>query len=220
MNEFDCVICGSKVSKRQSYAHGNGRACRAHQEAQQSKETRERLIADRLKADQERTQRRNDRYAVPTQVGPHCWLCRKPGILERDAYALLLVGMAKAELKAKDSGTPMNFLQMMEQASVEAGVAGQTILTQFALTQLTNKQKDTIFKSRMDFDTKMLIDMAGALICCPDCMRRLDLVPPKRPEITHEQLMNHAVVYDVFMKSEVEKIARQEIEKEKAGNQG
>lgn len=39
--EFKCVICGATVSKRKSYACGDGRACREHQEAQEAHEKSE-----------------------------------------------------------------------------------------------------------------------------------------------------------------------------------
>ena len=37
-SEYKCVICGQPVSKRKSYAYGDGRACKTHQEAQASNE--------------------------------------------------------------------------------------------------------------------------------------------------------------------------------------
>lgn len=39
MKTVTCVICGEQVTKRQSLAHGDGRACRTHEEVVRLKET-------------------------------------------------------------------------------------------------------------------------------------------------------------------------------------
>jgi hypothetical protein len=103
MNTVNCVVCKVEVSKRQSLAYQDGRACRTHPEVQVelqrrlAEEEKKRMARIRVHQDQFRRDRPN--YHVPQ--GPECWSCQKPGINAREHWLRMAIAVEKCRLKDK-----------------------------------------------------------------------------------------------------------------------
>jgi len=107
-NTVNCVVCKAEVSKRQSLAYKDGRACRTHPEVQV--EAQKRLAEEenkRLAKVQAERQRHVKMYGSPVPLGPECWSCRKSGIYSREHWLRMMVANEKCALKKKNVLDPV-----------------------------------------------------------------------------------------------------------------
>jgi hypothetical protein len=102
-NVVNCVVCKAEVSKRQSLAYKDGRACRSHPEVQVELQRRlaeeEKKRMARIRASQDQLRRDRPHYHVPS--GPECWSCQKPGINAREHWLRMAIAVEKCALKDK-----------------------------------------------------------------------------------------------------------------------
>jgi hypothetical protein len=102
-NTVNCVVCKSEVSKRQSLAYKDGRACRTHPEVQVELQRRlaeeEKKRMARIRVHQDQFRRDRPHYHVPQ--GPECWSCQKPGINAREHWLRMAIAVEKCRLKDK-----------------------------------------------------------------------------------------------------------------------
>ena len=102
MKTIICVVCNAEVSKRQSLAYKNGRACRIHPEVQV--EVQRRLAEEekqKMAKIQAERRRRVKMYGSPVPLGPECWSCRKSGIYAREHWLRMMIATEKCILKEK-----------------------------------------------------------------------------------------------------------------------
>lgn len=219
MNTVTCNVCGQQVTKRQSCAVNGGRACKIHESVAAEHEKLQAAEAKRIKKEQEKAKPKHHSHRPlidPVVLTPHCWICRTQGITLREFYLRQLVGMEKIDIKTNLTGEKLNFFEMLDRAFKESGVEKKTILFQFDELSPGDRKRVSLYCNR---DTQILIDMAGAVICCQHCMKKVGLVyTPPEMNPTHDQLMNCSVNYQVFMKPAMQEIAQQEIEQEAIKN--
>lgn len=114
---FKCTVCGEEVTKPQSYAYKEGRACRSHAEVQQHFESQEKpkvnntyksKLADPIAFDSFDKAMLRMRIKNPNE---HCWCCEQEGVYESIIYERFLVNMSKVEMKSSE---PIAMLEVSE----------------------------------------------------------------------------------------------------------
>jgi hypothetical protein len=100
-----CQICGQTVSKRQSFAYKEGRACKIHEEAQLKAEKREekaKVEAEiKIKIEAQKCLRKEPGHFLKELeefrewCDSHCWGCGKEGFGRQQYYGRVLIAMEK-----------------------------------------------------------------------------------------------------------------------------
>ena len=154
-----CKICGETVSKRQSYAYENGRACRVHEGVTEAKDARLEQEKKAAKAHEvaQRNMRRREHGRDTEWLDSHCWVCEEEGVNEREFWTRMLVGSEKQQLSG-EKANPLDF-----GATAKAGgLDGARILK-----LLPMKGRITI----KDGDSRILAQLLGKVKICGECAR-------------------------------------------------
>ena len=105
MKTFNCEICGKEVSKRQSLAYKDGRACRHHEdvlaESQDRIEAERAKKLDEIRQEQQKKERASRPYHNHVPSGPECWSCHKSGIHKSEHWLRMAVAVEKCQLKGE-----------------------------------------------------------------------------------------------------------------------
>jgi len=181
-SNFTCPICGDEVSKRQSYAYKGGRACKAHQEAQEAKEKNDQSIAAKRKRVQEKFEKRRESprdLLDPSFLDRHCWSCGNEGVSRQNHATNMLLAMARERLRG-EFNLLTNPLKTLE-------LAGYTKDTRFLL-QYPDSSKVNIIKEAQ-FPAVML----KFVILCQHCATDVGYDPAQRadelaPRLTPEAM--------------------------------
>lgn len=168
MNTVNCVVCKAEVSKRQSLAFKDGRACRTHSEVQVELQKRlaeeEKKRMARIRASQDQLRRDRPHYHVPQ--GPECWSCRKPGINAREHWLRMAIAVEKCALKNKSVfDTSLSFAPIREEYGEQKLVLVMTPVP--AKHPLVEKHAEIGMMHSMT---------AGYLCICQECAKRNGLV--------------------------------------------
>lgn len=209
MSDHVCKICGAQVSKRQSLAYGDGRACRSHSEAQQ--ETAAKLESERAQQRQqeEKRNRRHQPREPLSPMIPRCWKCHTTGISQKEFYFRMLIEMEKTQQRHTVLGDSINFFEMMNET--RAAIKEPVLL-------LVPVPDDRInFISRMCGEMGIGVDITKHACLCGTCCKELNLKPAEMPEITKEQLTT-GMVASAIMHPAIEEIAKAEIREESLQN--
>jgi hypothetical protein len=197
MNDFTCKICGQQVSKRKSYAYADGRACKIHQEAQETnqgriddKKAKDDAAEEARKAKEERRNKPRDWRATATVMHQGCWKCRKQGITLHQYYLNMLVGLERENLKGE-----FNFFANPSRTAELGGTNKDTlVIIPYTLTR----------SCRLDHETYMWTQMSGNTVqLCQNCAKEAGYDPAAREKeltdrnnLTLEQLSLMSSVYE------------------------
>jgi len=115
---FTCEVCGEQVSKRKSYAHGEGRACKTHEEAQEShkKSEEQRELNLKKRTGRSKGDRPNSSNTPKPLMKPMCWTCGSNAIPLSEWARYQLVAMEKVNLQHKN----INAMEMLRLQNEEA----------------------------------------------------------------------------------------------------
>lgn len=217
MSEYTCTICGKQVSKRQSYAHNGGRACKEHAEAQTSAKERETAVEtqklEEKKREEERAYRRTPGYHMDKARElnewsmEHCWCCGKPSFTRQQYGLRMMVAMEKVRQLGENviPGLLGNQKLLVEQS----GLQGRVPVTQFVIDS-----RDHLYRR----DLWEVAQLMGVVIMCKHCAEksgRTTFDARFMPEITEQQL-HMGVVMSEILKPEVNAIATDELDKQTA----
>lgn len=192
---FQCVICQAEVSKPQSYAYKDGRACRHHPEVQKNHVASE----EAKKADLEQSKYRaehpswnfnrtqssmtsDEMFAAMGTKDPnkHCWCCHKDGVYEHILLERYLINMSKVELRS-DEPVPA--------FDVKDGVFGPNEQVRTAVQNELGKDIEPLrrIEVKQDFpdwklkqvinpknhqDKIQLVRMTGIIVLCKNCAKQ------------------------------------------------
>ena len=205
---FKCTISSEDVTKPQSYAYKEGRACRSHPEVLKVHEAAEQAKATDLKQHQhkERTDSFDSVMLYLKVRNPHeyCWCCNKEGIYKHLLAERLLISMSKCKLEGKeinvfDPNSP-------HYAMVREEMGDKVAIKQYSLpTMLPDWKLKQIFNG--DMEKVALTKLTGIVVLCMDCA--------KKYEIEEDKLFmpdpHTSLVIGSFITSVVDDIAVREI---------
>ena len=190
---FTCVICQAEISKPQSYAYKDGRACRHHPEVQESHTVAEQAKKDNLE------QHKNKPRGFMHQHDPaehksllahygmkdpneHCWSCHKDGVYEHIIMERYLINMSKAELKSDKPVSPFEVVdgKLVNNQEVRTAVQAELGKDKVALRRIEVssdypdwKLKQVINQNRRQ-DKIQLVRMTGIIVLCKCCAKKFD----------------------------------------------
>lgn len=214
MKTFKCVICGGEVSKRQSSAFNDGRACKKHQE------TKDRLIfqrnkeSHRIAAEQEKTKKKK---ATPVHSKPgmiKCWSCKEWGISFRTAMLNMLVSTEKVQMRHDAIGSPVNFLDMMNEAQKDAR---SKITTRVIAAYPVPEEKIEEVMLSVDFILRSIIRQEKLVSFCHVCAAKCGLTMTL-PKVDTKTLFMMGGVYKETIQSTIQELAKDEMAEEAIQN--
>lgn len=228
-----CVICGIDVTKPQSYAYKDGRACRHHPEVQHNHEIQEQAKKNDLEEHKVKPRtfgeyKEFDHESALRNMGiknpnEYCWCCDKEGIYEHLIYERFLINMSKTELKSSES---VPFFDIKEdKISLNNTVLSETkkqIGNKIALRRIVvipdypEWKLKQILKGRSGQDRIQLVKMTGIIVLCNSCATEYDFAWERIKDkgMTVDQLS----ALGSFVKPLFDGIAAKEIAQEEISN--
>lgn len=194
---FQCVICQVEVSKPQSYAYKDGRACRHHPEVQEAHTSSEQAKKEDLQRSKHRAERpawnfnknqpemtRDEMFTAMGMKDPnkHCWSCHEDGVYEHIIMERYLVNMSKAELKSDKPVSPFEVVdgRLVNNQEVRTAVQAELGKDKVALRRIEVnsdypdwKLKQVINQNRRQ-DKIQLVRMTGIIVLCKCCAKKFD----------------------------------------------
>jgi len=174
---YVCKICQASVTKPQSFAYKDGRACRTHPEAQQAHEqatVQQASIRDKAKRNRfspfrqggERAERPFEEL-IPGFRNPnqYCWHCLKDGIYEKEVYFRILVNMSKAKLEGLGPINPFD-PESPHYKLTRKDLGQNLILKRFIVEKIPEWKLKQLVSNR---DLVMVAQIAGLVVLCTDC---------------------------------------------------
>jgi len=186
---FKCSICGKQVSRRKSYAIGDGkRACREHQEAQEASaklqaETK-RAHAAGTKPRKVREKKEPKRFDMPS-----CWGCMLPGIPAWEFYQRVLIDWKKYEFTHPNEKIIPGLVNS-ERFDSELRAKLKRLGVEAVLYFLKEPAKGfpQEFMDSLSQDQMMAFDVVHAVWVCQECADKYGLLLPEPPKVTVEQM--------------------------------
>lgn len=236
---FKCIICSAEVTKPQSYAYKDGRACRHHPEVQQNHEAQEQAKKDDLEQAKHRAenpgwrwknhQESKDPYEELKAFGiknpnEHCWCCQADGAYEHLFYERFLINLSKLELRSDepisifsftdDSIGPNKEVQkfMKEEFGDKIPLRRIEVLPDYPDWKLNQ----VLSNNKNKQDKVQLVRMTGLIVLCKKCANEYQFAWPeakdRKIDLDHLALVGHLV------KPVVDTIAAKEIASEEINN--
>jgi hypothetical protein len=203
---FTCKICGEEVSKRQSYAFENGRACKKHQEV--IDETTKRQAYEKAQRERviEHKQFKRKQKAPISKTKPICFHCGKEGILEFDIINRVVINMEKVKITESKIYLPMfdGWEKMREMIQKDFGVEEIVSVNIYPVNHLEGWQLNQLIKN----DFRMAVDMTQRAILCNCCAEEFGL---KTVVVQPKISMETAGIVGAIMQDEINNIAAQEL---------
>jgi hypothetical protein len=189
---FKCVICEADVTKPQSYAFKDGRACRHHPEVQQNHESQEQAKKADLEKHKEKPRgffherSSGDPYEALKAFGiknpnEHCWCCHKDGVYEHILYERYLINMSKLELRSED---PVSIFEVTEGSIGPNKKLQEMLKEEFGevvplrrievAPEFPNWKLNQVIKSSKRNDKQQLVRMTGMIVLCKDCATKFE----------------------------------------------
>ena len=191
MPPYKCTICNSMVSKRKSYSHNGGRACKIHKEA--SDATKDRLdkeATDRKAKEKLEQDRKHDfvhgigaPQEDPKWCRTHCWICECEGYTPEEVPMRMLVAMQKLQQAGN-----FNFLDITAQRTA-AGFNEKPGLIDF---QLGDEPIYYAILHACEKHTRPLVEFVKVARLCSECAQKVgidvretlaDRMPQKSPSL-------------------------------------
>ena len=198
-SNFVCVICGKPVSKRQSYAYQNGRACKIHQETQQAnqqkieeKKQHDLKIHQEKQQAEERRKKKLESYLRPVRsIQNMCWKCKNEGITLQQYFMQMLVGLEREHLKGE-----FNLFTNPKRTAQLAGIDEHTRILMFhPLTSSCKLDFETYQFTKLTNNEVQLCQFC-ATECGYDLEKRHKELTEKSEHLTMEQLLKISAVYE------------------------
>lgn len=216
---FTCVICQAEVSKPQSYAYKDGRACRHHPEVQESHTVAEQAKKDNLE------QHKNKPRGFMHQHDPaehksllahygmkdpneHCWSCHEDGVYEHIIMERYLINMSKAELRSSDpipvfeikDGNFVPNQQVQEMVRKELGEDKATLRRLDVATDYPDWKLKQVLNKKNQQDKMQLVRMTGMIVLCKECAKEYQFPWPyahemvkEKPDLSKMLLVGHLI---------------------------
>ena len=232
---FQCVICQTEVSKPQSYAYKDGRACRHHPEVQENHIASE----EAKKADLEQSKHRaeppswnfnrtqsamtsDEMFAAMGTKDPnkHCWCCHKDGVYEHIIMECYLINMSKAELQSSDPVPAFeikdgNFVpnqQVQEMVRKELGEDKATLRRIDIGSDYPDWKLKQVLNKKNQQDKMQLVRMTGIIVLCKDCANEYDFQWRYASDnVKTKEQMEHMMLVGHLIKPTLHSIAAGEI---------
>lgn len=213
-----CHICNQEVTKRSTIAIGNGkRACREHPEAQTAagelvQQAKDKAAAEQRRQEQAKIDRRHQQERMTTPLRPRCWVCEEEGMRQDEWYTRWLIETQKYELVHGKPANPFNFEEM---AKALESLKGQRCLFWVKWTGANKKIKLRYRAYELVRIAEQMMGGEAIMLVCGQCCKEkgfTTMSDERSKEITLEQMMNWAAVYEVVSKPIVEAVARTELE--------
>lgn len=231
---FTCVICQAEVSKPQSYAYKNGRACRHHPEVQEAHCASEQAKKDDLKQSKHRAENPGWRWKqdpLPAteylhQFGfkdpnKHCWCCHKDGLYEHIIMERFLINMSKVELRSdkpiyafeiKDG----NFIPNQQvREAVIAELGEQATLRRIEVpSDYPDWKLNQVLNKKDKEDKKQLVRMTGMIVLCKDCAKEYEFPWLYASQEASKEKLEHMMLVGHLIKPAIDSVAAGEIANE------
>lgn len=210
MKTFTCVICGEEVSKRQSSAFNNGRACKTHSETKECVILKKTKESKRIAAEQEKTKKKKNRkssFNFPEPGMFLCWGCEKSGISFRQAMMHLLVSSEKIQMVHEAIGTSTNFLDIMNEAQKDAKSKITTCV--ISIYPVPEEKIEKVMLS-VDFLFRAMIKQEKKVSFCSVCAEKHDLTMAL-PKVDIKTLGMMGGIYKDIIKPGIQEIAKVEM---------
>ncbi len=195
---FTCVICQAEVSKPQSYAYKDGRACRHHPEVQEAHTSSEQAKKDNLEQSKYRAENpghrwkhlrepemtRNEMFTAMGLKDPnkHCWCCHKDGVYEHIVLERYLINFSKSELQKPETVPVFEVIegQLVPNQEVRDKVR-QDLGNYEVVLRRMDVPKDypdwklkQVLNQKGREDKMQLVRMTGIIVLCKDCANEYD----------------------------------------------
>jgi len=197
-----CSICGEKVLKSQTYHVGDGkRACKKHEGVtEQAHAAQDKIKKDNKKAEEARQatiKRSKEKHTFNFEdaakwANETCWFCGKKGRPLSELFTRQLVALEKLKLKGNFSAFFNNPAAVVREAGFPEGTI---FLNRIVIPD--ERRKEIIGKVRGGFDKQGCADMAGFVLSCPHCAKKLGLqFMPDAPKVDLKTLAVFGSLYD------------------------
>lgn len=215
-----CKICQKDVTKRSTVAVGNGdRACREHSEAQSAASELAQAEKNRVAEEKRKRDRKQERIATDRRrheehapLRPRCWICEEEGLRQDEWFTRWLIEMQKYELVHGLPANPFNMEEMQDALSALKGIR----CLYWVKWAGDNKKIRLRYRSfeLVQMAEQMMSGEAIMLVCGQCCQEKgfSKMMDERAAEITLDDMMKHAAVYEVVAKPVVEAIAKTELE--------
>lgn len=220
---FQCVICQAEVSKPQSYAYKEGRACRHHPEVQEAHVSNEQAKKVDLEQSKHRAERpawnfnksqpemtRDEMFTAMGLKDPnkHCWCCHKDGVYEHIIMERYLINMSKVELQSSEPIPAFeikdgNFIpnqQVQEMVRKELGEDKATLRRLDVESDYPDWKLKQVLNKKNQQDKMQLVRMTGIVVLCKDCAKEYHFSWPyahemvkEKPDLEHMMLVGHLI---------------------------
>lgn len=234
---FQCVICQAEVSKPQSYAYKDGRACRHHPEVQEAHGVSEQAKKADLEQSKHRAERpswnfnknqsemtRDEMFTAMGVKDPnkHCWCCHKDGIYEHIIMERYLINMSKAELRSSEPvpvfdvkdgvfGPNEQVRDMVRKELGEDKVPLRRIEVNATYPDWKLKQ---VINRKNQQDKVQLVRMTGMVVLCKDCAKEYEFPWLYASQEASKEKLEHMMLVGHLIKPAIDSVAAGEIAKE------
>lgn len=233
---FQCVICQAEVSKPQSYAYKDGRACRHHPEVQQAHEVSEKTKKVDLEYSKQRAERpawnfnknqpsmnRDEMFNAMGIKDPnkHCWCCHADGIYEHIIMERYLINMSKTELRSpepvpvfdiKDGNLVPN--QQVREAVISELGEGISLRRLEVSSDYPDWKLSQVLNKKDKGDKKQLVRMTGIIVLCKDCAKEYDFPWLYASQEASKEKLEHMMLVGHLIKPAIDSVAAGEIASE------
>ena len=234
---FTCVICQAEVSKPQSYAYKNGRACRHHPEVQEAHASSEQAKKEDLEQSKQRAERpawnfnrnqpemtRDEMFTAMGMKDPnkHCWCCHKDGIYEHIVLERYLINFSKSELQKPDTVPVFEVIegQLVPNQEVRDKVR-QDLGNYEVVLRRMDVPKDypdwklkQVLNQKGREDKMQLVRMTGLIVLCKDCAKEYEFPWVYASQEASKEKLEHMMLVGHLMKPAIDSVAAGEIANE------
>lgn len=231
---FQCVICQAEVSKPQSYAYKDGRACRHHPEVQEAHTSSEQAKKEDIEQSKYRAEHprwkfnRNqpamtsdEMFAAMGTKDPnkHCWCCYKDGVYEHIIMERYLINMSKTELRSDEPVAAFDISdgkigpneQVRTAVQNELGAGLQPLRRIEVKQDYPDWKLKQVINPKNRQDKMQLVRMTGIIVLCKDCAKQYQFPWEYAADKIENRDMTKMMLIGHLIKPVVDSIAAREI---------
>ena len=208
MSIFKCTVCGEDVTRPKSFSFNGGRACRKHQEVQDSAQERQKEQAKKL----DKALALQSQPKIPAwQKTPalalkcRCFSCKSTAVKKEEWADAMLVSMAKAKKNAEpseslwDPNSPLHS-RVREQLGINLGET-PLIVDRYDVSTFSDAKLMAL--ARGDLAIRDVMRFTKLALLCSNCAANFGLVQEK-PSL--EALMTLAPVAQLLIDDLADKL--------------
>lgn len=160
-----CTICGASISKRNSFAHKGGRACKHHPEAQQS--LTQTKAAEMAKPEVVVLGRPSpllpeDLQQQMVHDRDHCWMCDAWGLSLAEHYLALARGTQRAQEIGEPAMTLFNTKRLIELSGTEG-------IPRLFHVDVSDREPPLWMRSK---GLRELVELTKEALLCDGCIKK------------------------------------------------